>query len=66
MYGGAKEPTNTRVMVSSLDIHIYPPLKMMNTTPLHEAAASGNLDLVKMLVARGANLNAIDDVRTGL
>ena len=30
--------------------------------PLHEAAFKGNLDIVKMLLQKGANVNALEQV----
>ena len=36
------------------------PYAMLNTTPLMTAAHHGNADIVKLLLERGANVNAVD------
>lgn len=47
-----------------LEVHVYMTYKLLyhlpQPTPLHKAAMKGNLEIVKYLVDRGANVNSVD------
>ena len=48
-------------ILGQLDIHIICVLSPPQMSPLHWAAGGGHVNIVKMLVEKGAELNSKDD-----
>jgi ankyrin repeat protein len=63
--GDAAWDSNTAAVLLMLDLGWPVDALNGNTTPLHQAAWTGNVDTVRALIARGADVNARDAVYQG-